>query len=154
MNVGAGELLGRQHGYLWENMRRMLRSTRTRNRSTWMWVAIAAVAFTSVARAETGLQTARAFTHPVLEFLVRSQSQNAVTNSGAFRFAIAASGRQSRFMVQDARSGAWIAMLPVFFIGLVSPLALRSQASLQCIGLMPAAPLLPALFQRPPPVLA
>ena len=39
---------------------------KTRNRNAWMWVAIAAVAFTSVARAETGLQSAKGYAHPVL----------------------------------------------------------------------------------------
>lgn len=126
---------------------------RSRSRSTWMWVAIAAVAFTSVARAEMAQQSVRAYAHPVFEFLVRSQSQNLAAHSGVLRFASLGSHRQSNSMLRRAGSGALIAMLPVLFIGLVSPLTLLS-ASIRSLGLVPAVPLLPALFQRPPPSFA
>ena len=125
-----------------------------RNRSTWMWVAIAAVAFTSVARAEAGRQNTRAYSHTVLEFLARTQSQNSVAHSGVLRFASPVSCRQATSILRSAGSGAWIAMLPVLFIGLVSPLVLASVASIHCLGRPPATPLLSALFQRPPPSLA
>ena len=92
-----------------------------------MWLAIAAVAFTSVAHAETGRQSSKGYAHPVFEFLVRSQTQN---------------------------SGALIAMLPMLFIGLVSPLGLQTVAANRSFGRAPAAPLLPVLFQRPPPAFA
>ena len=118
-----------------------------------MWVAIAAVAFTSVARAETSLPSAKGYSHPVLEFLVRSQSQTSTAHSAVLRSANPGS-RHANFLLRQAGSGAMIAMLPVFFIGLVSPLNLLSDASAQCLGRVPAAPLLPALFQRPPPSLA
>lgn len=126
----------------------------TRNRSAWMWVAIAAVALASVARAEAGLQSAKACTHPVLEFFARSQNQNSTAYSGVLRFAHLGSGHQSNSMLRNAGSGAWIAMLPVLFIGLVAPLTLISVASIRCLGHAPATPLLSALFQRPPPRLA
>ncbi len=126
----------------------------TRNRSTWMWVALAAVAFTSVARAETGLQNAKSYTHPVLEFLARSQSQNPAAFSGVLRFGHPGSRRQANAMLRNVGSGTWIAMLPVFFIGLVSPLSLASAASIRCLGPVHAAPLLPAFSPRPPPSLA
>jgi hypothetical protein len=118
-----------------------------------MWVAIAAVAFTSVARAEAGRQTVKGYTHPVLEFLARSQSHTSVASSGVLRFSQLSSRRQSGSM-RDAASGALIAMLPVLFIGLVSPLTLVSSISVGCLGRAPAAPLLAALYQRPPPRLA
>lgn len=126
----------------------------TRNRSTWMWLAIAAVAFTSVAHAETGLQGAKAYTHPVLEFLARSQSQNPAGFSGVSRFSHFGSRRQASSMLRNAGSRTLIAMLPVMFIGLVSPLSLVSATSARCLGDAHAAPLLSALFQRPPPSLA
>jgi len=126
----------------------------TRNRSTWMWVAIAAVAFTSVARAETGLQSAKAYTHPVLEFLARSQSQNPAAFSGVLRFGHPGSRRQANAMLRHVGSGTWIAMLPVFFIGLFSPLSLASAASIRRLGPAQAVPLLPAFSPRPPPRLA
>ena len=71
----------------------------TRNRNAWMWVAIAAVAFTSVARAETRQQNAKAFAHPVLEFLARSQAQDSAAHSGVSRFAHLSSRLQARSMV-------------------------------------------------------
>jgi len=119
-----------------------------------MWVAIAAVAFTSVARAETQHLNAKAFAHPVLEFLARSQAQDSAAHSGVSRFAHLSSRLQARSMLRDAGSGALIAILPVLFIGLVSPLTLVSLASIRCLGRAPAVPLLSALFQRPPPFLA
>lgn len=125
----------------------------SRNRNAWMWVAIAAVAFTSVTQAEAGLQTARGYSHPVLEFLVRSHSQNTAVHSGALRFAHPGSRRQANSVFRNSASGALIAILPVWFVGLVSPLTPRSVTSL-CLGRVPAAPQLSALFQRPPPSLA
>ena len=125
-----------------------------RNKNAWMWVAIAAVAFTSVARAGTSPQTARSFTHPVLEFLARSQSQNSAAHSAVLRFANLGSRRQANSILRKVGSGAVIAMLPVFFIGLVSPLTPISLASIRSLGHAPAAPSLSALFQRPPPSFA
>ena len=123
-----------------------------------MWVAIAAVAFTSVARAEAGLQGAKGYTHPVLEFLARSQSHNPAAHSVALRFTNLGPRRQASSLLRKAGSGALIAMLPVLFIGLisplVSPLTLLFVASTRCLGRAPALPLLSALFQRPPPSLA
>ncbi len=128
--------------------------SRSLNKNAWMWVAIAAVAFTSVAHAEAGLQSAKTYAHPVLEFLARSQSQNHAELSGVLRFAHRGSRRQANSMLRSDGSGFLFAMLPVFFIGLVSPLALVSAGSLRCLGRAPAVPLLSALFQRPPPSVA
>lgn len=128
--------------------------SRSLNKNAWMWVAIAAVAFTSVAHAEAGLQSAKAYTHPVLEFLARSQSQNPAAFSGGLRFAHRGSRRQANSMLSSDGSGLLFAMLPVFFIGLVSPLSLASATSIRCLSPALAVPLLPALFQRPPPRLA
>jgi hypothetical protein len=118
-----------------------------------MWVAIAAVAFTSVAHAETSLQSAKAYAHPVLEFLARSQSQNSVARSGILRFGQLGSKRQTHSTLSKAGSRTLIAMLPVMFIGLVSPLSIVSATSIRCLGRAPSVPQLPSLFQRPPPSL-
>ena len=131
----------------------MLKTPFARNRNTWMWVAIAAVAFTSVARAEMGPQSTKGYVHPVFEFLARSQSQNSVAHSGVLRFAPLGSRRPANSIMRRGNSGALIAVLPVFFIGLVSPLTLLSVASIRSLGRPPAVPLLSALFQRPPPSL-
>ena len=127
--------------------------TGNRNRSAWMWVAIAAVAFASVARAEAGLQGAKAYAHPVLEFLARSQTQHAIAGPGASRYTQRRSSRPMRAIFRDAGSGSWLAILPVFFIGLITPLALQSAPSTPSLGCGPAEPLLPVSFQRPPPCL-
>lgn len=127
---------------------------RTRNRAAWMWLAIAAVAFTSVATAETGRQAARGYAHPVFEFLVRSHTQNSGAHVPPVRFANGSSRRQAGSSFRNSASGPLIAFLPVLFIGLVSPLNPQSAPSKDSLGRAPVAPLLSALFQRPPPVLA
>jgi predicted membrane metal-binding protein len=48
-------------------------------------------------------------------------------------------------------SGAWIALLPVLFAGVISPLSLLSPLAYLYLGRTPDAPALPASFQRPPP---
>lgn len=123
-----------------------------RNKNAWVWVAIAAITLASAARAEAGLQSAKAYAHPVLAFLAKSQSQNLATKPGVARFAQPGSSRQIKAMSRDAGIGLCLAMLPVFFIGLVSPLNLLSAVSIQALRQPPAAPLLPASFQRPPPL--
>jgi hypothetical protein len=125
---------------------------KTHNRNAWMWLAIAAVAFTSVAHAETGRQSPKGYAHPVFEFLVRSQTQNSGALSGAF--ANPGSRTQANSYFRSSGSGPLIAMLPVLFIGLVSPLGLQTVAANRSFGRAPAAPLLPVLFQRPPPAFA
>ena len=125
--------------------------TGTRNRSAWIWVAIAAITLASASRAEAGLQSAKACAHPVLAFLAKSQGQYPVAKPGVTRFVQRVSGRPINSMFRDAGSGTWMAILPVWFIGLVSPLSLLSAASIHRPGRTPAAPLLPASFQRPPP---
>ena len=118
-----------------------------------MWLAIAAVAFTSVATAETGRHTSRGYAHPVFDFLVRSHTQNSAAHATPSRFAGAASQRQASCSFSSSVSGRLIAMLPVLFIGLVAPLGSQADSA-SSLGRAPAAPLLSALFQRPPPALA
>ncbi|MFZ0747384.1 MAG: hypothetical protein WAM85_23475 [Terracidiphilus sp.] len=125
--------------------------TGSRNRSAWIWVAIAAITLASASRAEAGLQSAKAYAHPVLEFLAKSQSQYPAVKPGVPRFVQHVSGRPVNSVFRDSGSGTWMAILPVFFIGLVSPLSLLSAASIRRLGRTPAAPQLPASFQRPPP---
>jgi hypothetical protein len=119
-----------------------------------MWLAIAAVAFTSVATAETGRHSSKGYAHPVFEFLVRSQNQNSGAHSVPLRFANLGSHRQSSSTFRNSVSGQLIAMLPVLFIGLVCPLILQAAPAVRSLGRAPATPLLSALFQRPPPAFA
>lgn len=50
-----------------------------------------------------------------------------------------------------ADNGAWLAVLPILFVGLISPLNLLSSVALLCLGSAPSSPVLPSSFQRPPP---
>ena len=123
--------------------------TGSRNKSAWIWVAIAAITLASASRAEAGLQSAKAYAHPVLAFLAKSQSP--IANPAATRFVHRWSGRPINPIFPNADSGTWTAILPVFFIGLISPFSLLVTASIRCLDRAPMAPLLPALFSRPPP---
>jgi len=45
----------------------------------------------------------------------------------------------------------WLAILPMLFVGLISPLSLLPRMAFAYVGRTPDAPALPSLFQRPPP---
>lgn len=124
-----------------------------RNKNAWILVAIAAITFASLARAEAGLQNAKAYAHPVLEFLAKSQGQHALVKTST-RFAQASSGDRFASLFRDAETGRWMAVLPVLFVGLVSPLSLLPDVLLGNAPAIPSGPSLPAKFQRPPPALA
>ena len=49
-------------------------------------------------------------------------------------------------------AGAWVAILPLLFVGVISPLSLLSPLAYFYLGRTSAAPVLRALFQRPPPI--
>lgn len=48
-------------------------------------------------------------------------------------------------------AGGWLAILPVLFVGVISPLSLLSPLAYLFLGRTPDAPQLPSSFQRPPP---
>lgn len=120
--------------------------TGSRNKYAWMWVAIAALSLASVSRTAAGLDAGRIYANPVLHFLVKSHSASVAT-SGAMRLG------QRGSLFRDARSGAWIAFLPVCFVGLVL-LRLSSPSFVRALQLVVVAGKRIALFQRPPPVFA
>ena len=51
----------------------------------------------------------------------------------------------------NSQSGAWLAILPLFLVGLISPLTLFPAFAEAYSSRVPDAPALPASFQRPPP---
>ncbi len=51
----------------------------------------------------------------------------------------------------SADNGAWLAILPLLFLGVISPLSLLSPLAFEYAGRASDAPTLPASFQRPPP---
>jgi hypothetical protein len=50
-----------------------------------------------------------------------------------------------------ADNGAWLAILPLLFLGVISPLSLLSPLAFEYAGPAPEAPALPVSSQRPPP---
>jgi len=56
-------------------------------------------------------------------------------------------------LIPHGHSGSadWIAILPLLFAGVISPLSLFAPLAGEYVGRTPNAPALPALFQRPPP---
>lgn len=57
-------------------------------------------------------------------------------------------------LVPHSHSGdgaGWLAILPLLFVGVISPLSLLSPLAYEYSGRVLDAPILPTSFQRPPP---
>ena len=120
-----------------------------------MWLAVAAMAVASLARVESSIGAATVYTNPVLAFLAGQQNTACAGTASAAQYASLGSARRaSAGFLHQAAPGAWTAVLPVLFVGLVSPLSLVLPTSLLSLGRRLPAPALPSLFQRPPPALA
>jgi hypothetical protein len=119
-----------------------------RNRRAWIWLALAAAVLVSTARVQAGIQPVRTYAHSVMAYLAASQNEAAAIQQRAtWRAASAAShGDQPGF-------AQLIALLPVFFVGLMAMLLQRVCGLSLCVGRPSTAPLLPFRFQRPPPSL-
>lgn len=117
-----------------------------------MWLAVAAMAVASVARVESSIGTATVYTNPVLAFLAGHSNSSSLGAASIPQVLHRGSARKAS-VLQNGAAGAWVAMLPILFIGLVAPLSLISPTSLLSLGRSVPAPLLPSLFQRPPPAL-
>jgi len=114
-----------------------------RPNGAWVWVAIAAITFASLARAQSGIGYARAYATPVIKFLAAGQLADS---------AAASPGHHAVSTSQAGTSTLALELLPVFFVGLIAPLSLLSSRLALCIGSALCAHDLPDLFQRPPPV--
>jgi hypothetical protein len=57
-------------------------------------------------------------------------------------------------LVPHGHSGSadWLAILPLLFVGVISPLSLLASLAYEYTGRTPDAPVLPTRFQRPPPI--
>jgi hypothetical protein len=55
------------------------------------------------------------------------------------------------FNVHSGDAGALVAILPLLFVGVISPLSLLGPLAFVYAGRVPDAPIQPASFQRPPP---
>lgn len=124
--------------------------TGNRHKNAWIWLAVAAIAVATLARAEAGLPKAAALTHPVLEFLAGHANSDAFTKAPGHHGSRFAGVRRESY---GNGAGAWTVLLPIFFIGLVAPLDVLSRRALQASGSVRRAVALPHLFQRPPPSL-
>lgn len=116
---------------------------RNRPSGAWIWVAVAAITLASLARAQSGIEYARAYATPVMKFLAASQLADSDVSSPAHRTVSSS---------QTGTSALTLELLPVFFVGLIAPLDLLSARSAFRIEFALLAPDLPYLFQRPPPV--
>jgi hypothetical protein len=125
-----------------------------RNKSAWVWVTIAAIALASAARTEGARHGARTGAHSALAFLARSQSLPLATKPGIAAFVSHGSGRRLTALLRGSGVGAWMAILPLLFLAVISPLRILFAIVLPRSAPAPVAQFLPASFQRPPPQLA
>lgn len=116
----------------------------TYSKDAWILVAIAAITLASLARAEAGIENARAYASPVIKFFAGSPLTDAAASTATDR---------NVSSVPRYIFGTALDLLPVLFVGMVSPLGLQSIRSAQAVGRALPAPNLSALFQRPPPAL-
>ena len=116
--------------------------TGNRQKGAWIWVAVAAISLASIARAQSGIETARAYATPLMAFIAAHQD----SESSAL-----ASAHRASSPSQGGDRGMGLGLLPVFFVGLISPLSLLSSRSALSLGRAFPMPALTVLFQRPPP---
>jgi hypothetical protein len=121
--------------------------TSNRHRNAWIWVAITAIALATVARAQSGLEAARAYANPMLVYLSGEPAAQASATHSIHRGTVAA----ARALSSNADSGIWLELLPILFVGLLLPFGLLSPLSSLSLGHQFGPPALAALFQRPPP---
>jgi hypothetical protein len=116
----------------------------------WIWLAVATLAVTSLARAQAGIPNATVRANPVFEFLTSNQYAAALGSDNA-RHSFARPAKTRALHRVDSR--AWRTMLPVLFVGLIAPLNLVMPSSELSLNRSSSAPALPFRFQRPPPSL-
>ena len=114
-----------------------------RSKDAWILVAIAAITLASLARAQAGVENAKAYASPVIKFFAGSPLTDTAVSKSTDRNV----PRVSNYL------GTAVDLLPVFFVGVVSPLDQQSVCSLHALGRALPAPNLSVLFQRPPPAL-
>ena len=116
--------------------------TGNRSKGAWIWVAMAAISFASLARVQSGVENARAYADPVIKFFAAAQHADADALGKAHR-----AGSPVRTGGRDLG----LDLLPIFFVGLVAPLALEQFRARPCLQRAFLAQPISALFQRPPP---
>lgn len=97
--------------------------------------------------AETSVRSAAA--NPVIEFLASHAETGSLSAADVAQLLQDWSAQQTGTATQGP--GLWQAILPVFFIGLVTPLCLVAFLPANLGIYSHASPALPFSFQRPPP---
>ena len=118
-----------------------------RSQRAWMWVAVAALAVSMLARAQSGVYAARAYASPIFEAFAEYQA-------AADHEASAHAGSTQRSVSRhDSSAGQQFVagLLPVLFVGLLLPLTVLRKGSARTTGNTPSSLTRPFLFQRPPP---
>ncbi|KAA6461028.1 hypothetical protein DYQ86_12235 [Acidobacteria bacterium AB60] len=119
----------------------------SRQRNAWIWLAVAALSIAVAARAQTGVADARACSGPMLKFL----AAHAADQPAAAQAVRLLQGKQLRPSGGRGSTRAAAFMLPVLFVGVVSPLDHAVPQSCHGNERTPHAPTVSSSFQRPPP---
>jgi len=125
-----------------------------RNRGVWVWVTIAAIALSSAARSNGARERATAGVHAALALLARGQNLPLAAKPGIPELVPRASGRRISALLLSVGIGAWMAILPLLFVAVISPLRTLTALSLPRSLRAPATPIISATYQRPPPQVA
>jgi hypothetical protein len=115
-----------------------------RSRGAWIWVTVTVITLASLARAQSGIENARGYANPFIAFLSDGHLVESSASAAALRSASSS---------HSGSSGTVLNLLPVYFVGLVSPLSLLFAGSAPCLRRTLPAPDLAGRFQRPPPFL-
>lgn len=121
--------------------------TTTQQRRGWFRLAFAAVAFAMLVMAVTQEQagSANASARMIL---------SPASTAPSFSLRWTSWEWPALKNATSADYGAWTAIQPVLFIGLVAPLELMGTRFIGCDSRRHASPAFPSSFQRPPPQLA
>jgi hypothetical protein len=127
--------------------------TPNRHKGALIWLAVAAMAALTLARAQAGAPHASSGTNAVLAFLSGHSLEGDLARNAFAGLRVQRINRNVTGFSGTIGSGAWMAILPVLFVGLVAPLSLMATKAALCIGRLPCSAGRPFLFQRPPPSL-
>jgi len=119
--------------------------TRNKSKGAWIWVAMAAISFASLARVQSGVENARNYADPVMKFFAAAHQADVEFSPRSHRAVPRA---------QTSTAGIGLDLMAVFFVGLVVPLALQGFRTVSSEQHLPARLHIAYLFQRPPPVIA
>jgi len=127
--------------------------TGNRNKTAWIWLTVAAMTAMTFARAQAGGPSTAPDDDSVFAFLSGHSMGGAFGAQSSPTTREYRSDRRLRTSTPGIGTGAWMAVVPILFVGLIAPLSLISPGAVLSLGRACSAPALPFLFQRPPPSL-